>query len=150
MEEEEEGGGGGGGFTGEEAVFLVPPGKARDAFAKIRRELTEEELSQSGVHKLILKEIERLERSEGETNIFREQFYEADKTSAVLKEKLKGVKKFDIIYSLSIAVGATMLGLTPGLWGKEPYGYIVLGIGILLILISVVTKAPWRRDGNEY
>jgi hypothetical protein len=132
--------------TGGEEV-IITKGKARNAFAKVRKELSEEELSQSGVHKFLINEIERLEESEGELSLFRERFYKADKTAAVLQENLKTNTASEILYSLCVAIGASMLGLTVGLWEFKPYGYISLGIGISLLVLAIISKIKRGKKG---
>jgi len=58
--------------------------KGRRAFSKLRRELTDEELSSPAVQRLLIDDIERLEKENGKLSDYQDSYYTADKKAAVL------------------------------------------------------------------
>src|SRR5258707_29952 len=78
----------------------APASGRRSSFRDIRRQLTDEELKQTGAQKLI---IEDFERAESECEVLRgyiQMFHEADKQVAVLTEKLKSNVVMEILYAM--------------------------------------------------
>ena len=111
-------------------------------FAKLATELTDDELSSSGVQKMLLAEIVRLETdiSKIETEKFREKFHEADRERAILREREKTLIFSEILYSLSLTLGAVLIGLTPSIDSSDFLQFAVCIIGALLITGSVIAK----------
>jgi hypothetical protein len=95
--------------------------KGRRSLAKSRRELTEDELGQSGVRLMLLDEVDRLEAEVTRLHSYEEKFHAADKQVAVLQEKKRRNVATEVLYSVSISLGvgiiarsiATPQGLTP-------------------------------------
>lgn len=119
----------------------------RKHFAKLATELTDDELSSSGVQKMLLAEIVRLETeiSKIETADFREKFHAADRERAILKEREKTLIFSEILYSLGLTLGALLIGLTPSIDSSEldssKFLQFAIGIiGALLIVGSVIAK----------
>lgn len=115
--------------------------KARRAFSKVRRELSEEELSSSAVHRLLLDELDQLEQQVVELSEFRDRFHKTDKEKAVLEERTRKSIASEIIFGLCLTVGAALIGLTPLLWDTKPQGHISLGIGVILITGGIISRA---------
>jgi len=88
---------------------------SRKAFSKLATELTDDELNSSGVQKMLLAEISRLEYVALYSNKFKEKYHNADKDRAVLKEKEKTFIFSEILYSVSLTLGAALIGLTPSI-----------------------------------
>lgn len=119
--------------------------KGRRAFSKLRRELTDEELSSPAVQRLLLDDIERLEKENGKLIDYQDSFYKADKKSAVLDEKLKTNVAQEVIFGVCLTVGAALLGFTPSVWVPDkPHGWISLALGFVLITGGVVSKVVKR------
>lgn len=114
--------------------------KPRRSFSKVRRELTEEELCSPAVQRLLLDELDKLELSVFNLTEFRDLFHKADKENAVLQGKLQESLSSEILFGVCITLGAAIIGLTPGLWSSTPYGYIFLGIGVILIIGGVIAR----------
>lgn len=57
----------------------VPDRKVHRAYSKVRRELSEDELVTPGAQRLLLDELDRLQRQVDELAAYRTQFHEADK-----------------------------------------------------------------------
>lgn len=112
----------------------------RKAFSKLAVELTDEDLQSQGVQKLLLAEISRLEASETRADSFRERFNEKDKQCAVLEEKGKTVVFSEILYSVSLTLGAALLGLTPSIKSEGISPGVIGAVGVVLIIGAVVAK----------
>ena len=59
--------------------------KGRQALSKVRRELSEEEMSSPAVQRMLLDELERLEMEASELREFKDKFHTTDKDAAVLR-----------------------------------------------------------------
>ncbi len=115
--------------------------KARRAFSKVRRELSEEELSSPAVHRLLLDELDQLEQQVVELSDFRDRFHKTDKEKAVLEERIRKSIASEIIFGLCLTVGAALIGLTPFLWATKPQGPLSLGVGVILIIGGIISRA---------
>lgn len=114
---------------------------SRKAFSKLAFELTDDDLQSKGVQKLLLAEINRLEDAVAYAESYRERFCTSDKECAVLKEKGKQVVFSEILYSVSLTLGAALLGLTPSIKSEGWSSPWVIGtIGGILIIGAVVAK----------
>jgi|HubBroStandDraft_1064217.scaffolds.fasta_scaffold79981_3 hypothetical protein len=116
------------------------------ALRDLRRELTEDDLKNPGVVKLILDRLDAaLTRCAG-LETYRERFHEADKEVAVLSERTRSRTALDIAWGGGVAVGAMCVGLAPGLWSGMPTwaGPVVLAVGIALIALGVTVRAALR------
>jgi hypothetical protein len=93
----------------------APVSGRRSSFRDIRRQLTDEELKQTGAQKLI---IEDFERAASECDVLRgyiQRYHEADKQVAVLTEKLKINVVMEILYAMGLAIGGAMISFAPSL-----------------------------------
>ena len=113
-------------------------GKGRQALSKVRRELSEEESSSPAVQRMLLDDLERLETEASELREFKDRFHATDKDAAVLRQRLRASGARDG----SLAVGAALIGLAPSLWPHPPIGWIVVGLGVVLIVLAVA-KRSW-------
>lgn len=64
--------------------------KGRRAFTNVRRELSDEELSSPAVQRMLIDDIERLEKENFDLLEYQEKFHEADKKSCYLGGKTEG------------------------------------------------------------
>lgn len=115
--------------------------KGRRSFRLARRELTDDEMNESGVQKMMLDEIDRLE---SDCYLLREvgaKYHVADKRVGVLEEKLKQRTAFDILTGGALAVGSALTGFAPNLWSNSPLATaFIAGIGIILTGVGVTAK----------
>jgi hypothetical protein len=74
------------------AVVPAQP-KTRRSWSQLKRDLTDEELTSPAAVKMLLDEVERLERENAELSGYRERFHEADKTSAILSSTLSNCSR---------------------------------------------------------
>src|SRR2546421_8204425 len=98
--------------------------KTRQPFAKLRRELSEEELTSPAVQRLLLDDLERLDREVSELTTYRERFHAMDKRAAILEQSIKKSLASEIIFGVCLCVGAAALGYAPAVWSNQPSGYI--------------------------
>jgi hypothetical protein len=112
----------------------------RKAFSKLAVELSDDDLKSQGVQKLLLAEISRLESAAIHADNYRERFNESDKECAVLKEKGKQVVFSEILYSVSLTLGAALFGLTPSIKSDSVSPNVIGAIGVVLIIGAVIAK----------
>ncbi|WP_157739317.1 hypothetical protein [Herbaspirillum sp. meg3] len=126
----------------EGALQLVAKGTSgRKSFAKLRRELSDEELSSPAVQRMLIDEIERLDAERSDLASFRGKFHEADKSAAILEEKFKGKISIEIIHIACITVGAAALGYAPSIWQMQPTAWMTGIFGVVLIVAGLAAKA---------
>ncbi len=119
--------------------------KGRPSFSRVLRPLTDDEMSASGVHKLLVAEIDRLEEENGELKAISRAFGDSQQRIGVLEEKLKRHTAFDVISGGCITVGGVALGAIPALSPVPPYGLVAAGLGITLIAVGFVSQVVKRR-----
>jgi hypothetical protein len=76
--------------------------KSHRALSRLKRELSDDELSSWGVQKLLLDYLERAGEENAELKPFREKYHQADKRLGVLEEKLKSNTAVEILSSGSL------------------------------------------------
>lgn len=112
---------------------IVPVYKGRRSLSRVRRELTDEELSSTAVQKLLLDELDRLETERGELLDYREKYYAAEGRASVLEERERRSLAFEVLSSACFVLGAAAIGYAPALWHDQPAGWLALVFGFLLI-----------------
>lgn len=118
------------------------PTSRRISLTNVRRQLTDEELSNPGAQKLLLDILEEAESERYNYKVYVTSYYEADKIAAILGEKLLADKKIDVFFGVGTGLGGAILGLTPYLGQiKGFYGLICALIGIGLIVGAGVGRA---------
>ena len=118
----------------------VAPTGTRQALLNLRRQLTESELANSGVQKLLLDQLDRADSDCERLTGYVERFHAADKQAAILEEKLKTQTAFDIMVGAGIAIGSAIIGLAPSFWDKSARGPISLTIGVFLVAGALVAR----------
>jgi hypothetical protein len=113
----------------------------RRSLSKLRRELSEEELASSGVQKVLLDEIDRLETDNSKMISLQEDYQKISIDLARLKEKYKNNSSMDIIHIACISLGGISAGYAPSVWNSQPTGWIALIIGVILISVGISAKA---------
>lgn len=114
--------------------------KTRRSLGRVRRELSDEELGAPGVLKMLIGEIDRLERELLEACKFRESFHAADKRVGVLESKAKTSLAAEIISTSCAAVGSAALGFAPSIWSDQPAGWLCIAFGSVLVLAALIAK----------
>lgn len=114
--------------------------KARRAFSGLKREVTDEELSQSGTQKLLLDTLERAEEENNTLKSYRDKYYKADRELAVVQEKFKTNTAAEVLSTGTIAIGGAALAYAPELFKHEPAGTFCVVFGIVLIGVGIAAK----------
>ena len=123
----------------------APRGKGRQSFRRLSRELSLEELRETGTQKMILDLLDGLEEENDEQKEFKEKFHERDKDVAVLRERLKKSTAQDIVIGATLAGGSLILGHLPSL----PDGWVAPVVGGLLVAGSVATWIALKRRAGS-
>lgn len=119
--------------------------KRTGAYQKLRRDLSEEELKSPGTQKMLLSDLDRLEEEVNDLRKYQEDFHKSDKEKAILQEKLNSSLSKEILYSVAISLGATLIGLSPSIWSTtNNYGEIILTCGIVLVVGGLISKFLWK------
>jgi hypothetical protein len=119
---------------------VAEPKGRRLTFGKVRRELSEDELSSSGVQKMLLDELDRMNGAEGELKVVAGKYYEASTKLAVSSEKLKTHNGFDVISTGTIAVGSLLFGAAFSIKDNATMLATLIGLSIVLVIIGIVAK----------
>src|SRR4051812_39755355 len=80
--------------------------KGRKALSRLKRELSEDELSSTGVQKMLLEEIERIEEDRARLTEYRDKFYASDKEVAILKQQAKQSLAGEMVFGACLTVGS--------------------------------------------
>ena len=118
----------------------VPASGRRQAFRDIRRQLTDDDLANSGVQRLILDELERADEQCEVLQTYVSQFHEADKRAAILEITARSEKTVEILFGVGVGLGGTLIGLTPSVWQEGYSGIIVLAVGVVLVVGAVLAR----------
>jgi len=122
----------------------TPTPKIRRSLSSVRRELSEEELASPAVQRLLLDELERLDKENAELCQYRDGYHASDKQIGILQARLAIHKAFEILSAGCLTVGAAALGYAPALWQQQPAGWIAIAFGIVLIAAGIAAKVVAR------
>jgi hypothetical protein len=114
----------------------------RKALSRLKRELSEEELGTTGVQKMLIAEVERLDDERDALVHYRDDYYETSIKLAVSSEKLKEKKAAEIIVTACSTLGGAALGYAPAVWDlQHPLtSGVAIVIGLALILVGIAAK----------
>ena len=121
-----------------------PIAKGRKSLSKIRRELSDEELSSTAAQRMLVNDIDRLERENVVLCEFRDRFYSMDKKTALLEERAKKSLAGEMIFGACLTIGAAAIGYAPAVWDSQPSGWISLIFGFLLVMVGIVSRGVQR------
>jgi hypothetical protein len=115
--------------------------KKESAYEKLPRGLSEEDLKNPGVQKLILSDLDSFEEENKILKKFQDKFHQLDKVNAVLEEKLKKTQRSEIFYSFCIAFGGVLIGFSKSIWDKDKsLAILSLVFGGVLFIGGLVFK----------
>lgn len=118
-----------------------PAPKGRQSLAKMRRELSDDELASPAVQRLLVDEVERLERHNTELSGYRDRYHDADKRCGVLEVKARGAAATEILFGIALSVGAGMIGHATAIWDSQPAAGVLVAFGVVLTIGGVVARA---------
>ncbi|MEY8238825.1 MAG: hypothetical protein RPT25_00610 [Cycloclasticus sp.] len=113
---------------------------SRRAFSKLATELSDDDLSSPGVQKMLLAEITRLESAALFSEEYKGKFHKADKQCAVLKEKEKTLIFSEVLYSVSLTLGAALIGISPSITSGKISSEVIGLIGAILVIGAIAAK----------
>jgi hypothetical protein len=117
--------------------------KTRRPFGKIQTDLETSDLASKGVHKMLVGEIARLSDEISRLQEIESRFHESDKRCAVLEEGRKQNRMLEILYTVSIAVGAALIGWLPN--STTLRGSIVVTVCAVLLFVFALF-AKWKNQ----
>ena len=119
--------------------------KTRQSFSKVRRELSDEELAAPAVQKMLIDEIERLERENDELSVFRERFHTADKRASLLEEKGRKSLSGEVSFAVALTIGAGAITHAISLLETSaPTAWLLIAFGIILIVGGIASRVVQR------
>jgi len=107
----------------------------RSLFRSLTRELSDSDMNNPGVQKMLLADNERLENDNANLKGYIERYHEADKRSAILEEKVRTNKSIDVICGAGMAIGGVIIGLSAKFW--DSCGIFLLMTGMVLMAGSI-------------
>lgn len=121
--------------------------KRPTAYDKLRKELSEDELSQTGVQKLLLYQIDDYSERVRELEKFKRRAYKAEKRLAVANSKIQDTSWVSILEALCLAFGGVLLGFSrESNEEKVTWDWAFLAIGGLLIVAAIFARVYYHRS----
>ena len=112
----------------------------RVSFGKLRRELTDDELKSSGVQKLLLDELDRMEGESATMKSLSIKYNNNREALAVAEAKLKTSNAFEIISTATVASGSMLFGAAFSLESGGHPNTIMIVMGVVLVVVGVSAK----------
>lgn len=116
------------------------PAIRKKALSKVKRELSDEELTQSGVQKLLIQQTESLEDELKETKEYISKYHLLFSENSVLKEKINGSTNYEILHNFVLSMGGVLLGISGSFYNIEKSNWLfflipgaILSFGTLYI-----------------
>lgn len=130
-------------------------GKRRPtAFGKVRRDLTDEELGQTGVQKLLLHQIEDVSERLRDSESYFSRFHQSEKLLAVANTRLEGARWVGVLEAICLTFGGSLFGLAKGSvtiveGGKAAtetfWDFSLLGAGLLMVVLAAAARFGTER-----
>lgn len=126
----------------EPIAAVTPKGNSgRKSFSNLRRELTDEELTSAAVQRMLLDELERLDRECADLCLIRDRFHICDKRVGILEERFKSKVSLEIMHVTCFLISGSSLGYAASNWGTQPtVSILALVFGGVLAIAGVVAK----------
>ena len=126
--------------VGATAQPVAPLVGRRTALRNLGRQLTDDELAQTGAQKLIIEMLERADEECDALRDFRDRHHTETLRNAKLEERVRTVNAIEVAFGAGLAFGAAAVGLAPVFWTNQPEGWICLIFGFLLMAAGVVVR----------
>ena len=125
-----------------EVIAAAPKGNSgRRSFSNLRRELTDEELTSAAVQRMLLDELERLDRECADLGLIRERYHTCDKKVGVMEERFKTKVSLEIMHVTCFLISGSALGYAASNWVAQPtVSLLALVLGGVLAIAGVVAK----------
>lgn len=112
--------------------------KRTDAFAHINRQITEADLKSPVTAQWLLSEHDKYDSCLKQLNELKDQFHEMDKRRALAETKLKTNTAFEVLYSVSLSMGAALIGAFTNFQGDIKW--LAISIGAIMFLGGIAAK----------
>jgi hypothetical protein len=127
--------------------------RPQTALSKLRRELSDEELQNSGVQKMLLDSLDRLEHETAQLQSFERKYHDVARKLAVAEEKLIRSNWVQALEGIGLTIGGLFVGISLPLQdatGFEKYGTACFYGGLLLFLLAAACRlyGALRRDSH--
>jgi hypothetical protein len=109
-----------------------------NAYSKLKRELTEEDLESPPVRKLLLSDLDKCEMRIDKLERYYEEYHRIDKEKNILDERIKGLTSINILYSFCLAIGSILIGLSNR--AEKEFALYLFSLGVLLIGAGLFTR----------
>ena len=120
-------------------------GKGKEALSGVSRVLSERELKQSGVQKMLVDRVDTLETQVAELSSFRDKYHKTDQDRAILVERLRFEGLIEIMYGALLVVGPLLIALSPNV--KVHWALWIPGT--VAVIGAVVGKLYWRTRRGQ-
>ena len=133
--------------TGETIEVQQPTIKGKEvgksgAFSKLSRELSDKDLKNPAVGRMLLDERDRLLQEKAVLESYKENYYKADKRADVCEAINSGATKNQMLYTISQTLGGAIFGVA--FVFQDKIFWLLVFIGIILsggsILISFISN----------
>lgn len=111
--------------------------KNRREFSKLKYELSDDDLKSPGVQKMLLAEIDRLERECTKLSEIRENYSVLSAENVRLSERQKQYLSSEILFGFALTIGSALFSLSFSL--EKDRTYIII-VGALLIVGGIIAK----------
>ncbi|TDY16940.1 hypothetical protein B0G81_8085 [Paraburkholderia sp. BL6665CI2N2] len=130
--------------TDEKGAVPVPAQQTKSAYqtplSSLTRALKDDDLASPGVQKMLVGEVDKLEREKLELAAFRDSFHGVNLNLAIANEKLKTRVAADTIFGGMLTLGALIAGYASSVWDKQPTGWLCLIAGGAAIALGITAK----------
>ena len=116
----------------------------RKAFVLQPRHLTDHDVTQPAVVRMLIDENERLKHQVASLEGFRDRYFAADKRSAILEERAKRTLAGEVISEVSSTLAGACLGYATAVWPQQPTAMLFLVVGTVLVMIGIAARIIWR------
>lgn len=128
----------------------------RKAFKNLPRDLSPDDLNNSGTQKMLLAELERLEMSnlkletkfeEVNNNLesYKEKFHLCDKEKAVLEKDILHEKKNEILYAFCLSVGSAVFGISFSIIKEVSFWWMLSVLGLAFMVGGLIYKFKFNK-----
>jgi VIT1/CCC1 family predicted Fe2+/Mn2+ transporter len=136
------------------ATAQIPPAVAstgqRQAFDNITLPLTDKDLKNPAVVKLIIHIMKTAEAQREELKPYVGFYHEQKEQVGTLKEKLRVNLANEIMFGLLLTLGGAVVGMIPYFWDKDPHdhsaGVICAVVAAVLVLGAIGARIAGRRS----
>lgn len=119
--------------------------KQQRSYDGISRKISENDLTNPAVGKIILDSLDQCEEENKELKLIVNKFHSVDKEAAVMREQLKASKTIEKMRNVLLSTGSCLIGLSPSLHSESKFNLDAnvipsLSLGVLLFLAALLLK----------